>query len=308
MARRWCTICLPARKHDHLELLDSPTAFRRWVDQAFRDSPELLSAAFARGYRLKDVRRSARLGIRIRRIRCTATRQAFSVRPSFALPDMAGLTDQAEGPLFLRTFGVPFWALARVLGENPMRWSRRGVGLGRPGLVGPTLRKAELPSTCGQKHAIATTVGAGRAPDRRGSARRLRRRWEGARGQVRTAWVREQVRTLCGRAGGDGEAYRQPGGHRTGNRLDRVMRPMSRYPEDGQHLPGGEQAAGRHGRAWAWVSDFRPWNPATARANGGGRSPAGRVNRHRYHDDWPHNLLVSASLAGCRVTVHTPRS
>jgi hypothetical protein len=402
MARRCSTICLPVSKDDYLGLLHSPSTFRLWVDQAFRRWPELFPESFARGYSLKDFRTSKRLGIRIRRIRLKATKQAFSVRPSFAFPSMTGLTDQVEGPLFLRTFGVPFWALARVFGNNPMYWYRLEVGLGRNSIVGTTLRKAELPEHVladehhrirdGQKNYIATTVGQGcclgaalaqtagvedlqraygvfkqeaqnlrkdyqprtvntdgwastrqawanlftlvvvlrcflhgwlsirnrgklsegfatlsekvwdayRAATRRSFAQRLRRLWEWARGQVSTAWVLEQVKKLCGRAREYGEAYRQAGGHRTSNMLDRVMRGMNRYFDDGQHLHGGEEACERHCRAWALLFNFRPWNPATARANSGWRSPAERVNKHRYHDNWLHNLLASASLAGFR--------
>src|SRR3954465_3651226 len=122
MARRGSTICLPIDQDAYTHLVGSPTAFRKWLDQAFCRAPELFPAAFARGYRLKDARHSTRLGIRIRRIRCTATRQTFSVRPSFALPYMTGRADVAEGPLFLRAFGVPYWALARVFGKGSMYW------------------------------------------------------------------------------------------------------------------------------------------------------------------------------------------
>jgi hypothetical protein len=82
--------------------------------------------------------------------------------------------------------------------------------------------------------------------------------------------------------------------------LDRLMRSMNRYFEDGQHLHGSREACERHGRAWALLYNFRPWHPATARANGDWRCPAERLNRHRYHDDWLQNLLVSASLGGYR--------
>ncbi len=82
--------------------------------------------------------------------------------------------------------------------------------------------------------------------------------------------------------------------------LDRVMRWLNRYFEDGQHLHGGVEAGERHCRAWALLFNFRPWNPATARVNEGWPSPAERVNKYRYHDNWLHNLLVSASLAGFR--------
>src|SRR5437763_7152270 len=112
------TICLPISKDDYLGLIDEPEAFRAWLDRAFRDSPELFPDAFADGYTLKDDRTSAKLGLRLRRVRCKATAQAFTVRPSFVLPYMAGWTDDVEKGLFLRRFGVPFWALARVFGKD----------------------------------------------------------------------------------------------------------------------------------------------------------------------------------------------
>jgi hypothetical protein len=117
---------------------------------------------------------------------------------------------------------------------------------------------------------------------------------------VPAAWVLEQVRKLCGRSRDYGVAYAHPGGHRTSTMLDRVMRAMNRYFDDGQHLHGTEKACERHCRAWALLHNFRPWHPVIRRANGGRASPAERLNQHRYHDHWLHNLLVSASLAGFR--------
>ena len=402
MARACSTICLPVSPDAYRDLVADPRRFRSWLDQAFRDHPELFPKAFAEGYRLKDGRSSARTGLRVRRIRLTATGESFSIRPSFVLPYLTGLTDDVQGPLFLRAFGVPFWALARVLGRDPMYWYRLEVALGRNRLVGTTLRTAALPehlladehhqSRDGNKNYIATTVGGGcclgaalaqsanaddltaayevfkqeaqdvqgdyqpktvsadgwaathqawlalfplvvvlrcflhgwlnirsrgklsaafaalsekvwgafHAPNRRSFAQRMRRLGEWARGQRLTAWLLEQVEKLCTRSGEYGEAYRHPGGHRTSNMLDRLMRSMSRYFEDGQHLHGSQGACARHVRAWALLHNFRPWNPATARANGGWRSPAERLNKHRYHDGWLHNLLVSASLGGYR--------
>jgi hypothetical protein len=72
----------------------------------------------------------------LRRIECKASGDAFSVRPSFVLPYMTGYTNDVENPLFLRRFGVPFWALARVFGHDPMYWYRLEVGLGRNSIVG----------------------------------------------------------------------------------------------------------------------------------------------------------------------------
>jgi hypothetical protein len=95
-------------------------------------------------------------------------------------------------------------------------------------------------------------------------------------------------------------AYAYPGGHRTSNALDRLMRSMSRYFESGQHLHGSRAACGQHVRSWAVLANFRSWHPTVARANGGWRCPAERLNKYRYHDDWLQNLLVSSSLGGYR--------
>lgn len=401
--RGFSTLCLPVSQERYQQVIDSPALYRQWLDESFRAMPELFPAAFAAGYTLKDSRVSAKRGLRLRRIRCTATGAAFSVRPSFVLPYLSAWTDDADGPLFLRSFGVPFWALARVFGKGPMFWYRLEVGLGRHSIVGTTVRRGGLPEHVladehhqprdGTKNYIATTVGAGcclgaalaatagaddlkaaygvfkeeaqnvqadyrprtvntdgwaatrqawqalfplivilrcflhgwlniraraknldevfavvsekvwhayHAPERRRFAQRLRRLGEWAHQHVSAAWVLEQVRKLCGRAREYGRAYAHPGGHRTSNMLDRVMRAMNRYFDSGQHLHGSAAVCQRHVRAWALLHNFRPWHPAVARAHGGHESPAVRLNQHRYQDNWLHNLLVSASLAGYR--------
>jgi hypothetical protein len=402
MARCCSTICLPVDQDSYQQVVDDPARFRAWLDRAFRDSPELFPEAFSKGYRLKDGRVSAKTGLRLRRVRLKATGESFSVRPSFVLPYQTALAEDVRNALFLRSFGVPFWALARVFGRDHDYWYRLEVSLGRNSIVGTTVRRAEVPGHLladehhqtrgGDKNYVATTVGEGcclgaalaqtagaedlqaaygtfkeeaedaqpgyrprtvsvdgwastsqawqalfplaallrcflhgwlnirsrgklseafsalsgkvwdayHAPCRRSFAQRMRRLWEWAQRQEMSAWLREQVQKLCGRAKEYGQAYSHPGGHRTSNMLDRVMRQMSRYFEDCQHLHGSARACELHCRAWALLYNFRPWHPQTARANGGWGSPAERLNRHGYHDDWLQNLLVSASLGGFR--------
>jgi hypothetical protein len=137
------------------------------------------------------------------------------------------------------------------------------------------------------------------AENRRSLAQRLRRLRDWARRQLKGP-VLEQVEKLCARSKEYGAAYKNPGCHRTSNMLDRVMRAMNRYFEDGQHLHGSLKAANQHCRAWALLYNFTPWSSVTVKANEGWRCPAERLNQHRYHDCWLQNLLVSASLAGFR--------
>jgi hypothetical protein len=395
------TICLPIAEETYARIIVDPVEFRRTLDDCFRRMPELFPANFAGGYQLKDDRTSVKQQIRIRRI-ALRDGSAYSIRPSFLMPYMAARTAEVEGPLFLRKFGLPFWALARVFGRDPMTWYRLECTLGRFSIVGTTLRTAAVPGHLladehhqlldGRKVYIATTVGAGcclgaepaaaagaddleaayevfkdeardvapayapatvstdgwpgtqaawkalfpkvvillcflhgwlkirdrakhlkdlfaelsrrvweayHAPDRRSFAQRLRslRRW--ASGQL-TGVVLEKVLDLCDKRERWSIAYRHPGGHRTSNMLDRLMRGMNRYFDHGQHLHGSREACRLHCRAWALLCNFAPWHPATARRNEGWRCPAERLNRRRYHDCWLQNLLISASLGGYR--------
>jgi len=395
------TICLPIAEDAYRRIVSIPSEFRHAIDDCFQQSPELFPANFAHGYQFKDVRMSAKRGVLIRRLILSDGR-AYSLRPSFLMPYLTARTEDVEGPLFLRKFGVPYWALARVFGDDPMSWYRRECTLGRFSVVGTTLRQAELPAHLladehhqaldGQKVSIATTVGAGcvlgaepartagaddlkaaygvfqeeardlapgsapvtvstdgwkgtraawkalfpgvvlllcflhawlkirdrakhlkelfaeisrrvweayHAPDRRSFGQRLRRLRQWAADHL-AGVVREKVLDLCGKREAWSVAYQHPGGHRTSTMLDRQMRGMNRYFDHGQHLHGSLAACRRHCRAWALVWNFAPWHPATARANADWRSPAERLNRHRYHDCWLHNLLISASLGGYR--------
>ena len=137
------------------------------------------------------------------------------------------------------------------------------------------------------------------APDRRSFGQRLRRLREWAGGHL-SGVVLENVLDLCRKCRRYSVAYRHPGGHRTSNMLDRQMRGMNRYFDHGQHLHGSLRACRLHCRAWALLWNFAPWHPATTRENKGWRCPAERLNRHRYHDSWLQNLLLSASLGGYR--------
>jgi hypothetical protein len=164
------TICLPISEPAYSQIVKDPAEFRRAIDDCFRRMPELFPADFANGYRLKDDRLSAKQEIPIRRVRLKDG-TAYSIRPSFLMPYMTAHTEEVEGPLFLRKFGVPFWALARVFGADPMFWYRLESGFGRFSVVGTTVRQADLPGHLladehhqtldGRKVYIATTVAAG---------------------------------------------------------------------------------------------------------------------------------------------------
>ena len=164
------TICLPVSEDAYTQAVNNPAAFRSLLDEGFRTTPELFPPNFAQGYELKDDRMSVKQGLPIRRI-LLKDGTAYSVRPSFLMPYMTARVADVEGPLFLRKFGVPYWALAHVFGGDPMSWYRQECGLGRFSVVGTTIRQANVPAHLladehhqpldGQKVYIATTVGGG---------------------------------------------------------------------------------------------------------------------------------------------------
>ena len=51
-------------------------------------------------------------------------------------------------------------------------------------------------------------------------------------------------------------------------------------------------------RAAALLINFLPYCPRAAIAEQY-RSPAHKLNGFVYHDNWLHNLLISASMGGC---------
>src|SRR6516164_8975752 len=137
------TICLPIPEATSRQIIDDPGAFRRTLDDSFRRMPELFPRNFDDGYQLMGHRMSVKQGVTIRRILLNDG-TAYSIRPSFLMPYMTARVEEVEDPLFLRRFGVPFWALAHVFGHDPMYWYRLESGLGRASIVGTTI-KGELP-------------------------------------------------------------------------------------------------------------------------------------------------------------------
>jgi hypothetical protein len=399
LCRGHATICLPIEEDEYDSIVGHPEEFRQWLDRCFAEMPELFPEGFSRGYAMKDRRTSVKQRESLRRIILRDGR-SYSIRPSFLMPYLTARTEEVEGPLFLRKFGVPLWALARMFGGNPMRWYRLEVGLGRNSLVGTTVRTTALPEHLladehhtrrnGEKNYIATTVGGGcvlgaalsegastddlkeaygvfkaeahnvdpeyapktvntdgwhgtqaawsilfpltailrcflhawlkirdrakhlgevffqiservwdayHAPERRSFSQRIRSLRNWASGCL-TGIVLDKVIDLCDKRDLWTIAYDHPDCHRTSNMLDRLMRSMNRYFEDGQHLHGSREACDQHCRAWALLHNFTPWHPDTAKDNNGWQSPAERLNQHRYHENWLQNLLVSASLGG----------
>jgi hypothetical protein len=169
-------ICLPINREAYAAMIDQQAGFRATLDGFIERYPELFPAAIRQGYQLYGFARpSIKLpDVRIRRIGLLDEQgrtAVYTIVPSFVLPYRVGYAEDVEKALFLRRFGVPFWALTYVFGRNDMYWERLVEQLGRNDLVGTTVKEADqLPEHLladekhtrlnGTKAYIATTVAA----------------------------------------------------------------------------------------------------------------------------------------------------
>jgi hypothetical protein len=138
------TICLPiADEKEYATLVKQTKAFRQYLDQQIALHPELFPREIGAGYRFHGFRTSAKLKLESRRIRLLSNGEVYQLRPDFVMPYMIGKTEEVEKGLYLRQFGVPYEAIAYVMGKDPMYWYRASLALGRPSLVGTTVKDGE---------------------------------------------------------------------------------------------------------------------------------------------------------------------
>jgi hypothetical protein len=101
------------------------------------------------------------------------------------------------------------------------------------------------------------------------------------------------------------EAFKHPECYRTSNQVDRLMNRMTRCMYAGRGIHGHQRSSERRLRGWALLNNFRPF----AKRAGQTReftSPAHRLNKKTYHENWLTNLMISASMAGQK-SIHTKR-
>src|SRR5712664_1706623 len=167
------SLCVPFESDEHYAVcVADPESFRQHLTAVCGHHPELFPARIDEGLVLHDKSWSLKQQLRLRRIELKATAGVFLVRPSFLLPSMVGRTEAVEKALYRRHWGVPFDAWAYVFGRDAMYWYRAEMALGRPTIVGSTVKQPEkLPGhlladekhtwALGQEVSVPTTVGGG---------------------------------------------------------------------------------------------------------------------------------------------------
>lgn len=147
------TICLPMDENtDYEALVKDTTAFRVYLDQHIQQQPELFPKGIEEGYCFHGFVQSGRLRLTTRRIRLKTNGEAYQIRPDTVMPYMVGTTEELEKGLYLRRYGVPYEGIAHVLGHSAMHWYRATQALGRPSIVGSTVKDPDAipPSSDGR--------------------------------------------------------------------------------------------------------------------------------------------------------------
>ena len=150
------TIVLPfATQESYFAMIPDTNTFREQLFHVYALHPELFPLDFDKGFHFCGVIKSKKLGITQRKVRLLANGQTYQIRPSFVMPYMTGLYDELEKALYLRKWGVPFYALTYCFGHDDMFWYRNFVDLGRNNIVGSTVKTEQaLPEhlTVDEKH------------------------------------------------------------------------------------------------------------------------------------------------------------
>jgi len=139
------SICLPfASETEYQEKMADKKTYRKYLNSSYQKYPELFPLDMKKGYTFCGFIKSKKQEIAMRRIKLKTTQEVYQIRPSFMMPYMIERTEQVEKALYLRKWGVPFDALAYVFGRNPMFWYRAYLTLGKPSIVGTTIKSADL--------------------------------------------------------------------------------------------------------------------------------------------------------------------
>ncbi len=137
-------ICLPFESEaQHRCVVDDAMLYREFLGQIYNQHPELFPTAWQHGFTFHDAYQSKKTAHIIRRVKLKATTEVFSIRPSFLMPYATAHTDEVEKALYVLQFGVPLSALVYLFGRDETFWYRLFLQLGRPNLVGTTIKDKE---------------------------------------------------------------------------------------------------------------------------------------------------------------------
>ena len=135
-----------------------------------------------------------------------------------------------------------------------------------------------------------------RATTKRQCAQRIRRLGEWASRELPESPMKHNLQKLLGKKKRWLAHFDTPQAHRTSNMLDRVMRMMTRHSYNSQMFHADLKRTSMNFCAFALIYNFAPSSPRAREP--GLISPAARLNKKVYHQDWLKNLMIASSLGG----------
>ena len=136
------------------------------------------------------------------------------------------------------------------------------------------------------------------ATNKRSFSQKIRRLQEWADAQVPDSPMKQHILDLCKKKNRFIQSYDHANAHRTSNMVDRLMKFFDRACFDALYFHGTLDSSKQRVRAWAILWNFCPSSPITVKKHKGKLSPAERLNKKSYADNWLENLLISASMNG----------
>lgn len=167
------TIVLPVEESEYPRFVTDNEYARSLIRSYWLRYPELFPSAEPNFSLHGRTPKSKKLDqLQLRRIETPSG--VYRIRPSFIMSYFRGHVerDHLSEAMFLRKFGVPYWALAYLYGRDNQYYYRAELSLGRASVVGTTVKSPELlPEDIlsdekhitqrGEKAYAATTIGGG---------------------------------------------------------------------------------------------------------------------------------------------------
>lgn len=150
-------IVIPVDLKTYETAINDNEVFRALLNQCYARHPECFPPGFDSGFGFKDFKESKKMKMRVRRIRVGSGTQElyYRVVPSSIMPYMTGHVEDAQMPLFLRKFNVPYWALEVVFGRSPCYYWRLEKRMGMTSIAGALSGETTLESGCALPEDIA---------------------------------------------------------------------------------------------------------------------------------------------------------
>ena len=135
---------MPFESEAHYEAcVADPESFRQHLEALSGQRPELFPDSFAEGFGCHDKSWSIKPQLMLRRIELTATEERFQSGPPSCCPTWRRGPRKWKRLSTCATGACPSTRLAYVFGGDPMFWYRAEMALGRPSIVGSTVKEPD---------------------------------------------------------------------------------------------------------------------------------------------------------------------